>query len=119
MNSKNKGKRGELELANLLKKQHGFETRRGQQYSGLGGKDIVGLERIHAEVKRVERLNIYKAMEQAFTDSKNTGEVPCVFHRKNHYEWLVTLPLKEWVDFYKAWLDWKEADEKSFFKADE
>ena len=34
MNSRQKGKRGELELAKVLR-EHGYETRRGQQYSGL------------------------------------------------------------------------------------
>jgi len=57
MNSKRKGKRGELELAKKLQ-EYGFNTRRGQQYAGLGGDDVVGLEGIHIERKRVERLNV-------------------------------------------------------------
>jgi len=69
MNSKRKGKRGELELAKKLQ-EYGFNTRRGQQYSGLGGDDVVGLEGIHIECKRVERLNVYDAMEQAIKDAK-------------------------------------------------
>ena len=36
MNSRQKGARGERELANLLK-EHGYNTRRGQQYCGANG----------------------------------------------------------------------------------
>ena len=57
MNSKQKGKRGELELAKKLQ-EYGFEARRGQQYSGIGGDDVVGLEGVHIECKRVEPLGV-------------------------------------------------------------
>jgi len=77
MNSKRKGKRGELELAKKLQ-EYGFNTRRGQQYSGLGGDDVVGLEGIHIECKRVERLNVYDAMKQACKDAE-ADELPAVF----------------------------------------
>ena len=45
------------ELANLLK-DYGFEdARRGQQYCGANGDaDVVGLEGVHIECKRVEKL---------------------------------------------------------------
>ena len=62
MNSKRKGKRGELELAKKLK-ECGFSARRGQQYSGIGGDDVVGLDGIHIECKRSERLNVYLEVE--------------------------------------------------------
>lgn len=97
MNSKDKGKRGELELAKILR-EYGYDTRRGQQYSGIGGDDVVGLPGIHIECKRVERLNIYEAMAQSVRDCK--GDVPTVFHRKNNQKWLVTLPLEEFIKIY-------------------
>lgn len=65
MNSRQKGARGERELAVLLR-EYGFDSRRGQQYSGVSGDaDVVGLPGIHVEVKRVERLNISEAMKQS------------------------------------------------------
>ena len=104
INSREKGKAGEREFAALCRK-HGFENaRRGQQYSGLEGKDVVGLEGIHIEVKRVEKLNLSKAMEQAIRDSKE-GEVPIVAHRKNRENWKVTMELDDWFKLYKAWLN--------------
>ena len=53
--SREKGKRGEREFAKYCR-DHGYDCRRGQQYSGLGGDDVVGLPNIHIEVKRTERL---------------------------------------------------------------
>ena len=99
INSKQKGCRGERELANKLK-EYGFDCRRGQQYCGANGDaDVLGLEGIHIECKRVERLNITDAMAQAVRDAKD--EIPTVFHRKNNEEWLVTMRLSDWIEMYK------------------
>ena len=99
-NSRRKGAEGEREIANILK-NHGYDARRGQQYSGANGDaDVVGLPGIHIEVKRVEALNIDKAMEQAITDAK-PGEMPAVFHRKNGKEWKATVRLKDFIKLYK------------------
>ena len=65
MNSREKGKRGERELAGELRR-HGYDARRGQQYCGVNGDaDVVGLPGLHIECKRVERLDLYAAMAQA------------------------------------------------------
>lgn len=99
VNSRKKGAAGERELAHALK-DYGYECRRGQQYCGANGDaDVVGLDGIHIECKRVERLNIEDAMLQAARDAKE-GELPTVFHRKNHHEWLVTMRLEDWVRLY-------------------
>ena len=108
INSKDKGRRGERELAKKLK-EYGFNCRRGQQYSGIEGEDVVGLDGIHIEVKRVERLNIYDAVDQVKRDSNfedlpfDWPKLPTVFHRKNHCEWLVTMPLSAWIEIYREW----------------
>lgn len=84
-------------------KFYGYDARRGQQYCGVSGDaDVIGLPGIHVEVKRVEKLNIDNAIEQAMRDARD-DELPAVFHRKNHKLWLVTMPLAEWMDLYKAW----------------
>lgn len=100
MNSKQKGARGERELAKVLR-AHGFKTRRGQQYCGANGDaDVVGLPNIHIECKRVERLNLYDAMTQAKSDAKQ-DEIPVVMHRKDKCDWLVTLSLDDFMKIYK------------------
>ena len=104
INSNQKGKAGEREFANLCREKGFIKARRGQQYSGIEGKDVVGLEGIHIEVKRVERLNLSKAMKQAIEDSSE-GERPIVAHRKNREEWKVTMLAEDWLELYKAWLE--------------
>lgn len=106
INSKQKGKKGELELSHKLQ-DYGFDTRRTSQYCGNTGdaSDIVGLSGIHCEVKRVEKLNIQDAMSQAIHDSAESGhgDFPTVFHRKNHCDWLVTMRLDDWIQLYREW----------------
>lgn len=102
MNSRNKGKRGELEAAHLLK-EYGYDARRGQQYAGSNGDpDVVGLPDIHLEVKRVEKLNIDEALQQSIRDARD-AEVPVVMHRKNRTEWKITMRFDDWIEMYKAW----------------
>ena len=102
INSRAKGAAGEREIANILK-GYGYDTRRGQQFSGLqGDADVVGLPYAHLEIKRVEKLNLDKAMEQSKRDARD-GEMPIVMHRKNRAEWLVTMPLTDWMKLYQAY----------------
>lgn len=101
VNSKEKGKRGERELARVLKSE-GYDTHRGVQYKGgPESPDVVGLPGIHIECKRVEKLNLYEAIDQAKREAGE--ELPAVFHRKNDHEWLVTMPLKDWMEVYREW----------------
>lgn len=110
INSRAKGKAGELELAKILRETYGFEdARRSQQFSGKqGDADVVGLPHLHLEVKRNERLNIYDAYEQSVRDAKAENEfkqreaIPTVFHRKNHKPWLVTMGLEDFIKMYRS-----------------
>ena len=96
MNSRAKGKAGELELSKVLK-AYGYEARRSVQYCGANGDaDVIGIPGIHIECKRVEKLNIENAMAQSINDAENS-EVPVVMHRKNRQKWLVTLRLDDFI----------------------
>ena len=90
VNSRAKGARGELEWAKYLG-ELGFPARRGQQFQGTpDSPDVVGgIPGTHAEVKRVEKLCIDKAMKQAEEDCGE--DIPYVAHRRNHGPWLVTM----------------------------
>jgi len=94
--SRDKGKRGELELAAELRRVFGIEARRGVQYhGGPDSPDVVtDLPGIHCEVKRTERLSLYPAMKQAATDA-GADKVPVVFHRQNREEWLAVTRLND------------------------
>ena len=107
-----KGKRGERELAGQLR-EYGYDCRRGQQYCGRSGAaDVVGLPGIHIECKRVERLNLHDAMDQAVRDAGALPEdgrpFPAVFHRRDHEEWLVPMRLEEWNHLYRDWESGRE-----------
>jgi len=100
--SREKGKRGERELAKALS-SHGYECRRGQQFCGANGDaDVVGLPGIHIEAKRTERLNLYDAISQARHDAR-PGDLSAVFSRKNNCEWLVTMRLDDFMEVYREW----------------
>lgn len=106
-NSRQKGKRGELELAHFLGR-FGYKARRSQQYAGINSDaDVVGVEGLHIECKRVEKLNIDDALNQATRD-KAEGEVPAVFHRKNRAEWKVTVWADDFMKLWKAWEKYRE-----------
>jgi Holliday junction resolvase len=103
-NGKRKGKEGELELAHKLK-EYGYDAKRSVQYNGKDGQaDVLGLPHIHIECKRVEKLNIYDAVDQAKRDAKN-GDKPAVFHRKNRCNWLVTMELDSFMELYAGFID--------------
>ena len=101
VNSKRKGARGEREFAALCRDE-GYPVRRGQQYSGLGGADCVGLPGIHIEVKRVNRINIYDALAQAKRDAP-PGTIPIVAHRRDHCGWVVIMDARDWFVLYREW----------------
>lgn len=91
MNSRTKGANGERELAQLLRNQGHIDARRGQQYSGLNGDaDVVGLQGVHIECKRVERFTDEPALKQSERDAR-AGEVPVVIYRRNKERWKVVL----------------------------
>ena len=103
INSKQKGKTGELELVHKLK-EYGYDCRRTNQFCGNTGQadDVIGLDYIHIEVKRVEKLNIDNAIEQSVRDTKD-DKFPTVFHRKNRKKWLVTMKLDDWIKLYNEY----------------
>lgn len=103
INSKSKGKRGELEWARVCN-DHGYKCRRTAQYCGNTGEasDVVGLPGIHQEVKRTERLDLYGAMLQAVHDAR-TGEIPIVAHRRNDHKWLVIMEADSFFELYRVW----------------
>lgn len=98
--SRDKGKRGERELAGILR-GYGFDAKRGVQYhGGPDSPDVTGLPGVHIEVKRTEKLSLYDALAQSRADS-GPEEMPVVIHRRNDCEWVVIQPLADWIELYK------------------
>ena len=102
VNSREKGRRGEVEFAKSLRELGFADARRGQQYSGANGDaDVVGVPGVHWEIKRVERgLNLVDALKQAERDAR-PGELPHVAHRRNREPWQVTMSLETWLELYR------------------
>ena len=99
INSKRKGKVGELQVANYLNKK-GLTARRTQQYCGSEGTSDVICEEwsdTHIEVKRDEHLNVEKALQQAISDCEE-NKIPIVVHRKNREQWKVTMLLDDFIE---------------------
>ena len=104
MNVKRKGTTGENELADILRR-NGIRAYRNDQIfkGGQANPDVyaeIGTLPIHIEVKRVERLNVPEAMNQAIKD-KADGHMPVLCHRRNREKWLVTVPLEELINHLK------------------
>lgn len=116
VNSRKKGKRGELALVHELQK-YGYETKRSVQYCGADGDaDVVGMsELIHIECKVTDNGHgkTYEWMEQAQSDARE-GEIPVVMHRRSSQRvkgkpWLVTLSMDDFIRIWKYFeKEWKE-----------
>lgn len=96
-NSRAKGKRGELEIAQFFS-VFGLDTARGIQDRGPEVPDVIGLPGVWAEVKRRERLEMLKWCRQA--ESEAGGDMPVVFWRPNGEPWRVTQLLDDWAPMY-------------------
>ena len=97
INSRQKGKRGELEAAAEWNRHvPNAHARRAQQHSGTeSASDLIapGTPHLWLEVKRVQKLNLTEVMAKS---REQCGELcPVVLHRKNDEEWLVTFPLED------------------------
>lgn len=95
VNSKRKGKNGELEAAAELQRLFGCQARRGQQFSGTpDSPDVVtSIPGVHFEVKRTETLKLWPALTQA--ENESGGQVPVVLHRPNQRKWIAIVRLDD------------------------
>lgn len=100
LNSRKKGKVGELACCAVLKELFGWTARRTQQFSGWSGGESADIvcdqtPSLFLEVKRVERLNLLQALRLAV---KQAGRrCPVVLHRPNRSAvgWMLTIRLED------------------------
>lgn len=96
INSCAKGKRGERLWRDFLRAS-GVSARRGRQYSGSpDSPDVVSDDGMHWEVKWVQNLNVWKAIEQAVTDAGST-KIPAVAFKKNSTGWMVAMRAEDYL----------------------
>lgn len=100
--SRDKGQRGEREVAAILRAR-GIDAKRGWQSRG-GGKEepdvVCDWPGWRLEVKRQEKLNIWSAFQQADDDLDPADDetIPAVVFRRNRSPWMIALRFDDLLD---------------------
>jgi len=112
MNSKAKGKRGELEARDYVR-QHWFAPQciRSAQAGGAFTADLLHAgDNLHVEVKRRQRIAATHFMRQAEGDCGDM-DVPVVLMREDNYpSWLVVLRIEDTDKFLNIIANNKETN---------
>ena len=104
VNSKRKGKGGELEFAEVLRRRGFKSARRGRQFKGTPDSPDIACDELaewHIEVKRCEAGNPYNWLDQATAD-KGVDQVPVVAHRRNGRGWIAILHMHDLLELLRA-----------------
>lgn len=111
MNSRQKGKRGELDLVEQLRTAGYANARRTAQYCGNTGDapDITGIDGLHIECKRREQIQDEVFLQQAEKEAKK-GLIPIVMYRRSREQWKVCLRLNVFMAI------WSELTELQRYK---
>ena len=112
VNSRQKGKRGEIFVSHFFK-EHGYDAHRSAQFCGKTGQaaDVIGVPGVHLEVKFVESMRLYDWMAQSVRDSEAEGKdnLPVVIHKQSRKDMLVTMRADDWIKLYEAW-EWRQSE---------
>ena len=118
INSRQKGRRGELEVAKLISQALDFQVKLNYDQSATGGYDMK-VWGWAVEVKRAENPDWRAWQRQALNSAWKDGLMPILFHRRNHARyWDVYLPISVFLVVwggqgpllrlfgYRAWWRW-------------
>ncbi len=120
MNVRNKGNRGERAWRDVINTVFHVQFARTPLSGGLDLKgDLLRkygspksiADEFHWEVKRVEKLNIHKALQQAIRDSR-PPLIPCVVFRRNNEDWRITLQAKDFLNILVELQDLRQNPKK-------
>jgi Holliday junction resolvase len=106
MNSRDKGKRAEREVASALRALGIDDARRGQQFCGLeGAADVVGIDGVTIEVKHRNKysVNDLVAWLERCQEDADDLDVPLLIHRSDRQPWHVTMYLTDINRLIAAW----------------
>jgi hypothetical protein len=95
VNSRAKGKRAELALAQILSPYWPDVCRNLDQFT-KDKRDLLNCAGVHWQVKHVESLNIWRALDQAITEAAST-DIPVVAFKRNRSPWFAALELDELI----------------------
>ena len=84
-------------------KEHNIDARRGQQYKGTSDSpDVISeMKFVHWEVKRTEKLRLYKYLNKATQEAKT--KIPIVAYRKNKEKWVCILDAEIMLDILRRY----------------
>jgi Holliday junction resolvase len=106
--SREKGKRGEREVAAILDAA-GFPARRAQQFAGGASSFDVSCPALETlglriEVKRTEKTAINEWLATARRDCQGQDLLPIVVHRSNRSDWRVYMTLDDFIELIQRML---------------
>ena len=104
-----KGRRGEIELAQFLRDRGLSEARPGDPLNYGTQPDVIGINGLHIECKRHERLEISKWYGQAQQDAQRMQDgLPAVIYRQNRRPWMIVLSLSDFLELWGGAANGKE-----------
>ncbi len=98
-----KGRRAEIELAAYLRERGYPGARPGAALNFGTQPDITGVDGLHIECKRHERLEVAKWYKQAVADAEQMQDgKPSVIYRQNRGQWMIVLSLSDFLELWEA-----------------
>lgn len=93
-----KGRRAEIELAAYLRANGYTAAQPGAPLNYGKEADITGINGLHIECKRHEKIEINKWYEQAAADAERMQDgKPVVIFRQNRRQWMIALSLADFL----------------------
>jgi hypothetical protein len=96
LNSRQKGKKAEQEFINKHLRPYWPEAARNIDQFRDDKRDVLAVNGVHWQIKRVESLNIWAALAQAEAESSPL-DIPVVAFRRNLGKWYAALPADELI----------------------
>lgn len=96
INSRSKGKRGELEFIQRHLLPFWPGAKRNLDQFGEDKRDCLEVAGVHWQIKRTESLQVWKAIEQAETEAAE-HDLPVVAFRRNRSKWYCIVEADEMV----------------------
>lgn len=104
--SREKGARGEREVAKILSESLSLDisrTPRSGAWEHAKG-DLYGVPRFNVEVKLQERTRVDEWYKQSEGDAKE-DEIPLLIYRRNREQWKVVMSLDNFVEIMKVYIE--------------
>lgn len=89
-----KGANAERELCRLLSDHLGDDVIRNLSQSRDGGHDLLGVGRFALEVKRCEKLSLFRWWMQAYDQAQDAGLWPALAYRQSRQPWRFAVPVE-------------------------